>query len=303
MSVFSLHLSALAVGLAVTVSHTASANAQCFRQSDVRLPTFESVSPNLTGGQSGEAMYQAVSQGDIAGVQSLLATNTALLEVRTGLPEGTRPYNGNSADLLTAAIAACDLPMLQALLAFGANPNGEITGLPLTYAALADDPDYATALLEAGADPNVHDPAMNTPLREAILFERADAIRLLVAGGADINHVTSNGRTPLGSAMLTGEWDVIAAVIEAGGNPWQVHGQGVLPAYTIYANEPRRRADRRIRNAILEQIEVGAPVWPPVNSAVVAENVLNGTWPTPEMSAAGFTVPDEARRAMQAAFR
>jgi hypothetical protein len=295
----SLRLSALALGVVLAMSQTATANASCFRQSNVRLPSLETVASTLTNGAAGQQIYRAVAAGDMVAVQSLVSANPALLTTRSVLPAGQRPSNGNVADLLTAAIAACDLSMLQTLLDLGADPNGAYPGLAMTYGVLADGPEFATALLQAGAAPDRHDPSISSPLREALMFERPDAVRLLVANGVDINRADAIGRIPLGTRFSNDPWGMYQTLIELGANPWQVTGTGVLPAYTIFAAEPRRRADRRIREALLAQIEVDAPIWPPVHAGIVQERVLNGSWPTAEMAARGFVVSDAARASMR----
>lgn len=271
----------------------------CFRDSGAILPTFDRVEATLSNGDMGREVYRAVAAGDIAQVEMLITENPRLLSTRTELPEGTRPYAGNTADLLTAAVATCDPAMVQALLDAGAAPDGEVVGTALTYAVLADDLEIATLLLEAGADPNAREPDHSTPLREVLMFERVEAVPLLARYGVDVDRANAVGRIPLASAMVGQNWALIEALIETGANPWQVYGEGGLPAYNIYASEPTTAEDQAIQARLLEQIEDGAPIWPPVNSTEVRRNFLDGTWPTDEMREAGFFASEGAMRIMR----
>jgi hypothetical protein len=231
-------LGVLAILGALATAAPTAASADCFDRSRPRLPTFDSVQAHLTNGASGQDVYRAVADGDAARVEVLIAADPSLLSTRTELPEGVRPSNGNSADLLTAAVARCDLAMVETLLRLGADPDGAIPGLPLTYAILADELGLATVLLEGGAAPDAHDAGLSTPLHEALMFERAEAVTLLASYGADVNRPDARGGIPLGTALSGQNWPEALALIEAGANPWQVHLEGILPAYMILISEP-----------------------------------------------------------------
>lgn len=276
------------------------ATARCFSEARPILPTFETVEENLTNGSAGRELYQAVAGRDIAKVEAMLAADPSLITTRTQLPAGTRPYNGNSSDLLTAAVVTCDPEVVQTLLKAGADPNGVLVGNALTYAVLANDLGIATTLLEAGALPDVNDPDVNSPLIEVLMFERHKAVTLLAKYGADVNRSNAVGRIPLAAALSGQNWNEVKALIDGGANPWQVYGEGILPAYSIYIAEPSARADRKIRDELLQRIQVGAPFWPPVNSTEVRARFIGGQWPTPEMRAAGLFAGEGAMRIMRA---
>lgn len=280
-------------------TQTTGSAPQCYGDSGAIVPTLDRVEATLTNGNAGRDVYRAVEEGDVAQVEALLAGDPTLLSTRTELPDGTRPYAGNTADLLTAAVVTCDPAMVQALLDAGAEPDGEVVGTALTYAVLADDLEIATLLLEAGADPNAREPDHSTPLREVLMFERVEAVPLLARYGVDVDRANAVGRIPLASAMVGQNWALIEAMIETGANPWQVYGEGGLPAYNIYASEPADAEDQAIQARLLERIEDGAPIWPPVNSTEVRRNFLDGTWPTDEMREAGLFASDGAMRIMR----
>jgi hypothetical protein len=284
---------------AVVWSQFAPAAAQCFGLSRPTLPTLESVSSTLTNGSAGVEVYRAVADGDTAAVAALIAADPDLLSTRTNLPEGVRPSNGNSSDLLTAAVANCDAAMLETLLGAGATPDGAIPGLALSYAILADTPELAIVLLDAGASPDAHDPSRSTPLHEALVFERADSVALLAARGADVDRADAVGGIPLGVALSGQNWPEVQALIEAGANPWQVYGEGILPAYMIWSSDPAEPGDRAIRDALLERIQIDAPIWPPVNSTELRARFLDGSLPTPEMREGGLIASPEAMEIMR----
>ena len=299
MKRIALGLAALTLVAAAFWMTRAPAAPQCFSLSRPILPTVEGVATTLGNGPAGLEVYRAVADGDRAAVAALLAADPILLDTRTILPEGTRPSNGNSADLLTAAVARCDTAMLDTLLAAGADPDGTIPGLALTYAILADTPDLALRLLDAGADPDAHDPSLSTPLHEALVFERADAVTLLASRGADVDRPDAVGAIPLGTALSGQNWPEVAALIAAGANPWQVHNQGNLPAFVIHTSEPTDPEDRAIRDALLARIQVDAPIWPPVNATEVRARFLDGSWPTQAQRDAGLFASPESMAIMR----
>lgn len=282
---------------------SASASARCFSVPNLRTPDLEKAAGFLTNGSEGQRVIQAVAQGNVETVRTLIAADPTLLSTMTVLPERTRPYSGNAADLLSVAVARCDAAMVQTLLEMGADPNGAIAGLALTYAILADDPALAVALLDAGASPDAHAPRYSPPMHEALMFENTEGIALLASYGADVNRADDFGGLFLGTALRTGNWDAAKVLMDAGANPWQVGIKGALPAYWIYTSEPRGRSAKRIHDDLLGRVRAQAPIWPPPNSAEVSRNFLDGTWPTADMRVAGFEAGEGAMRSMRAASR
>lgn len=138
----------------------------------------------------------AVHAGDVEAVQRLLRIDPALATARlVGRGGGT----GTPLHLVT------DWPgyfpngpeIVRILIDAGADPNalttsrGSATGpgseTPLHYAASSDDVDVAEALIEAGADIEVPDGSIGTPLDNAIGYGCWHVARLLVTRGARVD--------------------------------------------------------------------------------------------------------------------
>ena len=274
----------------------------CFGQSDVSLPTADKVRARLSNGEAGRRAYDAVASGDLAALESLVHNDPRLLSTHAVLAEGERPSNGNVGDLLAFAVASCRPETVAALLELGADPDGNPAGLPLTLAALADDPLMATMLLQAGASADAHDENLSSPLREALYFERSDSVALLLRGGADPNRVDAVGGTPLAAAMLFADYRSAEELLRAGANPWQVANKGVLPARLLV--EPvKDGGDEALRQRLVSRVRENAPIWPPPPASEVRDKVLGKDWPTAAMAESGFAVTPQAMSSMQLAQR
>ncbi len=265
----------------------------CFTRSQPVLPTTEKVRPYLNNGDGGRKIYDAVTMGDMEEVGRLVRADPRLLSTHRVLGQGERRSNGNTGDLLSFAIARCDVRMVGALLELGIDPDGVPPGAALTYAALADDPLMATMLLQAGASPDAHAEGGNTPLREVLYFERADAVRLLVNGGADVNQSDAVGGTPLETALMFGDYRSAKELMRAGANPWQVANKGRLPA-AMLMKSAKDANQEPLREKLVEMARKQAPFWPPPGEAEIVRQFANGAWPTEPMRKAGFTAPPQA---------
>jgi ankyrin repeat protein len=85
------------------------------------------------------------------------------------------------------ALAAHDVPAMEALLEHGADPNVAVSddGLtPLMFAATFGWTEAVAVLLAKGADPSIRDAAGNTPLRVARQAGYRGTARVLKAAGA-----------------------------------------------------------------------------------------------------------------------
>lgn len=138
----------------------------------------------------------AVRAGDVEAIRTLLRNDPGLATAR---------FSGRGGGTGTALHLVADWPgyfpdgprMVQLLIDAGANPNALTTGrgtqpgpgseTPLHYAASSDDVDVAQALIERGADIEVPDGSIGTPLDNAVGYDCWHVARLLVASGARVD--------------------------------------------------------------------------------------------------------------------
>src|SRR5215470_17775076 len=139
----------------------------------------------------------AVHAGDVEAVRRLLRSDPALATARIG---DTGTGTATTLHLVT------DWPgyfprgpeIVRLLIGAGADPNalttargceepGPASETPLHYAASSDDVDVAEALIDGGADIEVPDGSIGTPLDNAIGYACWHVARLLVARGARVD--------------------------------------------------------------------------------------------------------------------
>jgi ankyrin repeat protein len=126
--------------------------------------------------------------------------------VRALLDAGADPNDGVT---LPLAASAGDIPVLEALLAHGANVDQRwaTDGSTALYAMLnwSRTPEGALWLLAHGADPNaVFTENGETPLHVAARAWDVPLVEAMVAQGADISRRRADGRTPYAVAELNG---------------------------------------------------------------------------------------------------
>jgi len=138
----------------------------------------------------------AVHAGDIEAVRRLLRADPALANARIG--SGT---DGSATTLHLVTDWPGYFPrgpeIVRLLIDAGADPNalrtdkgsepGPGSETPLHYAASSDDVDVAEALIDGGADIEVPDGSIGTPLDNAIGYACWHVARLLVARGARVD--------------------------------------------------------------------------------------------------------------------
>jgi len=141
-------------------------------------------------------LRSAVRAGDVEAVQRLLRDDPALAAAQLG---------GRGTGTETPLHVVAGWPgyfrngpqIVRLLIEAGADPNALTTsqGLqpgpgsetPLHYAASSDDADVAEALIEGGADLEVPDGSIGTPLDNAVGYACWHVARLLVARGATVD--------------------------------------------------------------------------------------------------------------------
>jgi ankyrin repeat protein len=147
-------------------------------------------------------------------------------EMARTLKERSRKQNKAVETLIDAAMDG-NLAQVQQLITNGAQVNAiaSCNRTPLSLAIQGGHIPIIQALLDAGADPNLADEdddgrAANSPLMEAastfFATNRSAMVRLLIERGADLNQQDAEGQTPLMHALSYGDLDVIQALIEAG---------------------------------------------------------------------------------------
>lgn len=135
------------------------------------------------------ALVHAIHGGDVQSVRRLIAASPELVNGPLGGPFKTR----------TALHTVTDWPgyfpngpeIARILLTAGADPNyrdpepGSET--PLHWAASSDDVDVASVLIDGGADIEIPDGSIGTPLDNAVGYACWNVARLLAARGVKID--------------------------------------------------------------------------------------------------------------------
>jgi uncharacterized protein len=140
-----------------------------------------------TWGGKNQELIAAAEAGDVRRV-------VALLDGPQAPPINARSKNYHSA--LTTAVKYGHLPVVEALLARGADPDPAIPGSRPTHLTMAVQLGHrglVELLLAKGARVNDQDKRGRSPLMLATSNDRVEVMRLLPAKGADLTHPT--GRT------------------------------------------------------------------------------------------------------------
>ncbi len=158
----------------------------------------------------------AVRGGDVEAIQNLLRANAGLASTRLFGKDG-----GSAAPLHLVTDWPGYFPrgpqIVRLLIDAGADPNALTAGrdspgpgdeTPLHYAASSDDADVAEALIEGGADLEVPDGSIGTPLDNAVGYGCWHVARLLVTRGARVDkpwHAAALGMLDRLEALLGAE--------------------------------------------------------------------------------------------------
>jgi uncharacterized protein len=170
-----------------------------------------------SGSQVAIELVVAVHAGDVETVRRLLRDDPALAPARLVGKDGSGStplhlvtdwpgYFPNGPEIVRLLIGAGADP--NALTAGRGGDMGPGAETPLHYAASSDDVDVAEALIDGGADMEVPDGSIGTPLDNAVGYGCWHVARLLVARGARVDkawHAAALGMLGRLEAILGGD--------------------------------------------------------------------------------------------------
>jgi ankyrin repeat protein len=166
----------------------------------VKLLLDAKADPN--GGKVDAPLLVAIHNNDVESTELLLragANPETKGAIDWGILIGANQYYGNSGASITPlflAVSTKQLPMVQLLLKFKADPNDSQTeGEPLLFRAL-DNPDILEALLAAGGKVDSRTSTGDLLLNNAIAEKNASSVEILLKHGVNPNTPDNNGYTP-----------------------------------------------------------------------------------------------------------
>jgi ankyrin repeat protein len=131
------------------------------------------------------------------------------------------------------AAFVCDFVRVRELLALGANPNVRDDDLrtPLHQAVLGNSVGLVGLLLESGADLNAKDNLGYTALHFAAQEYLPEIAQILVGKGADVNVRDEDGNTPLLRAVASaqGRDEIVRCLVENGARDDLANLAGLTP--------------------------------------------------------------------------
>jgi ankyrin repeat protein len=205
----------------------------------VKLLLAAKADPN--GGNLDTPLLAAIQHRNLASAELLLqagANPNAKILITWSVLIGNMFYGEGGTQPVTPlhlAITQDQLPMVQLLLKYKADPNDAQTDGPLLFAALPYT-NILTALLDAGATADVRQSSGTTPLDVAVKENETTAARLLLKHKADPNDAALDRRPILFAALSN--TNIIEALLDAGANV-ESHEtsdiNGDHPAYTPLA--------------------------------------------------------------------
>ena len=124
-------------------------------------------------------------------------------------------------NLLHISVVSGDITLVQFMGLCGVNlnePNPMDQSSSLHGAVVRNQSEMVRTLLQSGADPNIPDPLLQTPLHLAAINARITSAKVLLAEGANPNLGDERGRTPLHCAVHAGSMDVVRLLLQSGCN-------------------------------------------------------------------------------------
>jgi hypothetical protein len=282
------------------------AEPSCFsKRPSVVLPDKRAVLANLSTGEAGRQLVEAIWAGELDRAEALLRSDARLLtsQVRFDPAMQSAPP-GQYGDLLAFAVARCDIDIIAMLLENGMPADGVQRGEALILALLADTPDMADLLLRAGASPDPQKLGGKNVVYEIAAFGADGAIQTLIRHRLDTQWVDKFGNDHLDTALSMEQYRIAEHLVRAGAKLWRINAAGTLSAWTLN-KPPLLQNDREAlaaRDRMLAEARKNAPMWPPPEPAKVRQLVLSGEWAGQGPQGGLVTISREARKDIETRF-
>lgn len=259
--------------------------------------------PNQVGEEDKTPLYLAVEHDNLELVEQLIqhgakvnqlnkqgqnplfalvdaGTSTEMVErlIAAGVDLKNKDQQGNSiVQALSNSRSKYEaLPRLQLMLEKGADPNVINSDLstPLHQAVLSHAPKTAQLLLSTGANPNAQDKDGATPLHYAVRLRAFKQIEQLIAHKATLNLYNRFGKTALHIAVEENDKALVKRLLKAGASLYSVDKDLRTPLITAIAQNDTTMALLLIQHkANVNALSKGG--WRPLHFAVKhANNVL-----------------------------
>jgi hypothetical protein len=284
----------------------AMAEPSCFsKRPSVVLPDKRAVLANLSTGEAGRQLVEAIWAGELDRAEMLLRNDPRLLtsQVRFDPVMQSAP-TGQYGDLLSFAVARCDIEMLAMLLENGMPPDGVQRGEALILALLSDAPDMADLMLRTGASPDPQKQGGKNVVYEVAAFGADGAIQTLIRHRLDTQWVDQFGNDHLDTALSMEQYRIAEHLVRAGAKLWRINAAGTLSAWTL--NKPpilqNDRESLAARDRLLVEARKNAPIWPPPDPRKVRQLVLSGEWGRKGQDNGPVTISPEARSDIETRF-
>lgn len=256
-----VYRAARALGVAAVLVLAACQGGKTDRMANERIEVFQS--------QPERAFIQAVLDKRVADAMRLASP----------LPDGVNTVSPSGETALLYAVQANDVPMVEALLKAGADPNGGPDRAPLHPATRDPSGRLLTILLRAGADP-ARTYNTETPLWEAALIDERGNAAKLIAAKAPLDKGNGNNLSPAMIAASAGHWIMATQLIDAGASPWHTPANGQTLANLAAFDRLRPETEEgQARDRIIEKFRGFGYPWPPPKPPEVRALVAAGRWP------------------------